>query len=57
MRAGSVGTHEGGLDDEAFSIEFGVADAEPYLVALRDVLDGIRLKQLAEEPVARGPAA
>ncbi len=55
---GRVGTGDGGrLDDAAFLIEFGAADAEPYLMALREVLDRIRVRQLAEEPAARGPAA
>jgi len=55
---GRVGMGDGRRrSDAAFFIEFGTADAEPYLVALREVLDRNRVRQLTEEPDARGPAA
>lgn len=58
MKPASVDARERGrLDDGTFSLEFGAADAAPYLVALCEVLDRIRIRQLAEEPAAKGPAA
>lgn len=58
MKPASVDARERGrLADGRFSVEFGAADAEPYLVALREVLDLVRIRQLAEEPAAKGPAA